>query len=213
MRKQLWLAVAAAVVMCVTPASAEWVEMFNGKDLDGWEPVGDGIWTVMRDGTILGQRDLKNAVHQAWLYSRKDYGEFDLQLEYWTRHQGNSGISIRDTSRARWAVGEEWDRNRTPSHIGYEIQISMGYAGRYASGSVYLFDEGKPGVQIDNDWNHLEIQSRNDAIRIYLNGQLVSEHPGDSARPKAGPIGFQLHDRNSVVMFRKVRIREISSAK
>ncbi len=30
--------------------------LFNGKNLDGWEVVGDGQWTVMRDGTLLGQR-------------------------------------------------------------------------------------------------------------------------------------------------------------
>ena len=30
--------------------------LFNGKNLDGWEIIGDGQWTVMADGTILGQR-------------------------------------------------------------------------------------------------------------------------------------------------------------
>ena len=29
------------------------VPLFNGKNLDGWEIVGDGQWTVMRDGTLL----------------------------------------------------------------------------------------------------------------------------------------------------------------
>jgi hypothetical protein len=190
-------------------ASAEWVNLFNGRNLDGWESIGDGVWTVMRDGTLVGQRNPKTAVHQAWLYTKKDFGEFDLQLEYWMPLRGNSGISIRDTSRARWAVGAEWDRNRTPSHIGYEIQLSTGSRSRYPSGSVYLFDQGKGGVQIDNDWNRLEIQSRNDMIRVKLNGQLVSQHPGDPNRPKVGPIGLQLHDRNSILMFRNIRIRQV----
>ena len=30
--------------------------LFNGKNLDGWEIIGDGQWTVMSDGTVLGQR-------------------------------------------------------------------------------------------------------------------------------------------------------------
>jgi hypothetical protein len=190
-------------------ASAEWIKLLNGKNLEGWETIGDGVWTVMRDGTLVGQRNQKTAIHQAWLYTTKEFGEFDLELEYWVRLGGNSGVSIRDTSRARWAAGEEWDQKRTPSHIGYEIQISNGYRDAYPSGSVYLFDKAKPEAQFDNDWNRLEIESRYDMIRVRLNGQLVSQHPGDPDRPKVGPIGLQLHDRNSLMMFRNIRIREI----
>lgn len=191
-------------------ASAQWVTL-AGKSLDQWEPIGDGIWTLMRDGTILGQRDLKNALEQAWLYTKKDYGEYDLHVEYWTRQAGNSGISIRDTSRGKYAVGKAHDPQRTPSHIGYEIQISNGYADKYPTGSIYLFDQAKTGAQIENDWNALDIESRNEAIRVKLNGQLVSQHPGEAGRPKVGPIGLQLHDPRSIVMFRNVRIREHKS--
>jgi hypothetical protein len=105
--------------------ASDWIPLFDGKTLEGWEVIGEGVWTVMSDGTLLGQCDpRKPCLHQSWLYTKKEFGEFDLYLEFWTRLGGNSGVSIRDTSRARWAVGTEWDPNRTPSHIGYEIQIS-----------------------------------------------------------------------------------------
>lgn len=205
------LLLAEALLVCAAGAAAAdgWVQLFNGKTLDGWEAIGDGVWMVMRDGTLLGQCEpRKPCAHQAWLYTRKEFGEFDLHLEYWTRLGGNSGVSIRDTSRARWAVGAEWDRERTPSHIGYEIQIGRGADEiDYPSGSIYLFAKAKPGVQHESDWNALEIESRNERMRVRLNGQLVAEHPGMSERPKAGPIGLQLHDRASIVMFRNIRIR------
>src|SRR5277367_5637626 len=83
--------------------------IFNGKNLDGWEVIGDGQWTVMADGTLLGQRigDLRKMLTpggplptpaqwsgwvntQAWLYTtRNDFGQFDLHLEYWTKTSGN----------------------------------------------------------------------------------------------------------------------------
>jgi len=198
------------------PAPADkWVELFNGKTLDGWEVVGDGVWMVLRDGTLLGQCDpRKPCLHQSWLYTKKEFGEFDLRLEYWTRLGGNSGVSIRDTSRARYAHGAEWDPNRTPSHIGYEIQIGEGSGKGYnVSGSVYLLDGAKSGVQRDSDWNTLEIESRNDLIRVKLNGQVVSQHPGLAERSKTGPIGLQLHDRSTIIMFRNIRIREIRPAR
>ncbi len=193
-------------------APAQWVRLFNGKNLDGWEVIGDGVWSAMKNEVLLGDRVQGKSLHQAWLYTKKQYGEYDLSLEYWTRLGGNSGISIRDHTRARYAVGSAHDTLRTPSRNGYEIQISNGYKDKYPSGSIYLFAAAKVDAQIANDWNLLEVESREDLIRVRLNGQVVAEHPGDPARPKTGPIGLQLHDPNSVVMFRNIRIREIHTS-
>jgi len=210
---------AAILVLACPPASPAaklltgGVKLLNGS-LNGWEAIGDGIWTVMRDGTLLGQRDPKKAEHQAWLYtSKNDYGEFDLHLEWWTPAAGNSGVSIRDTSRAQYAIGAAFDPVRTPAHIGYEIQILNGYRDKYPSGSIYLFDAAKPGHQIENDWNAFDIESRNDMIRVKLNDYLVSQYAGEPGRPKTGPIGLQLHDKSSVVMFRNIRIKEVKPHK
>ena len=195
------------IVAAVLPA--DWIPLMNGKDLEGWEAVGDGVWSVMEGGILVGDRTPGQSKHQAWLYTKREFGEFDLRLEYWTRLGGNSGVSIRDKTRGFYAVEPNYDRERTPSHNGYEIQITNGYKDSYPSGSIYLFaraaeDRNKPG-----DWNLLEIESRNDMIRVRLNGKVVAEHPGDPKRPKMGPIGLQLHDPNSVVLFRNIQIREV----
>lgn len=205
----------APLLLLILPlaAPAASVKLLDGS-LTGWEAIGDGVWNVMRDGTLVGQRNLKKAEHQAWLYTaRNDYGEFDLHLEWWTRLGGNSGVSIRDTSRAQYATAAAWDANRTPAHIGYEIQILNGYTDKYPSGSVYLFDAAKPGRQIENDWNSFDIESRNDGITVKLNETVVSHFAGDPKRSKTGPIGLQLHDSTSVVMFRHIRIKELKPHK
>ena len=204
--------------------------LFNGKNLDGWEITGDGQWTVMADGTLLAQRtaDVRKLLepgatfttkqdygawenNQSWLYTkRNDFAEFDLHVEFWTRTNGNSGISIRDSSRAKYGITSPPDYKRTPSKIGYEIQINNRYRDPHPTGSIYGFADAKPGAMREDDWNSLDISSRNDKISIRLNGKLVAEHAGDPARPKTGPIGLQLHDQFSVVMFRNIRIRELT---
>ena len=190
--------------------AADWVNLLNGRDLEGWAIVGEGHWNVMGDGTLVGQRDIaKPTEHQCWLYTNKEFGEYDLHVEFWLRWGGNSGVSIRDTSRARYAQGAQYDPKRTPSHIGYEIQIAND-GDEYGTGSVYLFAKAKPGFQHDFDWNTLDIESRNNMIRVKLNGHAVAEYPGEPGRPKAGPIGLQLHDHKTVALFRNIRIREIS---
>src|SRR5205823_2038175 len=116
-------------------------------------------------GLLLGHRDHRTAgppmgawpvnqeryeawlFQQAWIYTKQEFGEFDLHLEYWVPFGGNSGVSIRDRSRAHYAIGEA-DSTRpdlakfektTPAHIGYEIQIIDNDAEQYQTGSVYLF--------------------------------------------------------------------------
>jgi hypothetical protein len=214
--------------------SGQWENLFNGKDLNGWEVRGEGIWTVMKDGTLLGQHAQPNPTNpfsgwpvteqqyrswlyrQAWLYTVREFGEFDLHVEYWLPPSGNSGISIRDTSRAHYAIGEP-DTARvvsttlkgTPAHIGYEIQIIDAETGKYPSGSIFLFSAAPKAIQKRADWNGLDIESRNDRIRVRLNGEPVAESAGDPDRSKTGPIGLQLHGQFSFAMYRNIRIREI----
>ena len=100
---------------------------------------------------------------QSWLYTRRnDFGEFDLHLEYWTKTTGNSGVSIRDTSRAKWAIVTPPDYTRTPSKIGYEIQINNRFPDPHPSGSIYGFVDAPNDAQHDDDWNAMDISSRND---------------------------------------------------
>jgi hypothetical protein len=213
--------------LVVPSVSADgWTQLFNGKSLDGWEAVGDGVWTILAEGTLVGQRNPGNPPFendtlttqkyrgwvnvQAWLYTRREFGDFDLELEYWLRTKGNSGISLRDPSRGKYGVAMPPDFTKTPSKLGYEIQLNNQYPDQHASGSIYTFTKAPTGAQIDNQWNRLRIESRANLIRVLINGKLVSEHPGDPKRPVRGPIGLQLHDQFSVVMFRNIRIRELN---
>lgn len=195
------------------PADSGFTKLFNNQNLDGWEVIGDGLWSVTSDGILVGQRDLHHSQFQSWLYTRRDYDEFDLRAVYWLRFNGNSGISIRDVSRAQHAVPPNWDAVKTPSHLGYEIQLENHAGDPFHTGSVYLFDHAIEGAAKDNDWNQIEIHVRHTGIEVLVNGQLVSHSPGDPARSLTGPIGLQLHDANTVILFKSIEIREIGPAK
>ena len=76
-----------------------------------------------------------------------------------------------------------------------------------------MFDAAKPGHQVENDWNAFDIESREEMIRVKLNGHVVSQYAGEPGRPKTGPIGLQLHDKASLVMFRNIHIKELKPRK
>ena len=226
------LFIALISVLCIVPVlrAADWQNLIT-PNLEAWDKLGDGIWRVTEDGTLIGYRrpvtkslfgDAETITKkqfedwlgvQSWLYTKQEYGEFDLHVEYWVRVPGNSGISLRDPTRATHAITHPADYRNTPAHHGYEIQISGTSGSRSPSGSLYTFVSAKDGVQKDGEWNSFDIESRNDVIRVRLNGQLVTEHAGDPRRPKAGPIGLQLHDQFNSIMFRNIRIREIAASR
>jgi hypothetical protein len=224
--------IALLSVLCIAPvlAAAEWQDLIT-PNLEAWDKLGDGIWQVSEDGTLEGYRrpvtkslfgDSETITKkqfeewrgvQSWLYTKKDYGEYDLHVEYRVRVSGNSGVSLRDPTRAKFAITQPADYQNTPAHHGYEIQIS-GHAGTSSpSGSLYTFVSAKDGHQKDGEWNTFDIESRADVIRVRLNGQLVTEHAGDPKRPTVGPIGLQLHDQFNSIMFRNIRIMEIAASK
>ncbi len=222
----------AAVVLSLVSAApmvaADWTELITPK-LEAWQALGDGIWRVTEDGVLIGyRRPAVDALFgasetitkeqfqdwmgvQSWLYTNKEFAEFDLHIEYWVRVPGNSGISIRDPTRAKYALTQPADYQRTPAHNGYEVQITGSAGSRNPSGSLYTFVAATDGPQKDGEWNSVDIESRNDSIKIRINGQAVAEHPGDPDRPKTGPVGLQLHDQFNFIMFRNIRIREADS--
>ena len=217
------------LALAATLQAQDWKPLFNGKNLDGWQAIGDGKWTVLSGGILIGQpvSGAKNPYGtswpvtltekqymswrqtQSWLYTTAEFTNYDLRIEYLTPSGGNSGISLRDHTRGRYAIGPTPDYDKTPAHHGYEIQILNGVKTKYPSGSIYLFAPAAFGHEKENDWNSLDIESRPNLIRVKLNGHEVATHPGDPARPKSGPIGLQLHDRFNVIMFRNLRIHTL----
>ena len=131
--------------------------------------------------------------------------------DYWLSIQ-TSGRRMGVTNaltRAADAITTPPDYKKTPSKIGYEIQINNRFPDPHPSGSIYGFMDAPKEIQFEDDWNSMDISSHNDKITVKLNGKLAAEHAGDPKRSKTGPIGLQLHDQFSIIMFRNVKIKEL----
>lgn len=202
--------------------------LMNGKDLSGWEVRGDGKWTVIDGGVLVGQRDYdpKSLApgkrftsekeygqwlnHQAWLYTKDSYEQYDLHVEFWTKEHGNSGISLHDPSRAESAIAWPPDFTKTPAKIAYEIQINNNYPDPHPTGSIYGFVDAPKDALRENQWNVMDISVRKDSITVKLNGREVAKAKPDPKRPTSGPIGLQLHDQFSMIHFRNIWIKKSS---
>lgn len=198
---------AAGTANVLTPEeqAAGFVLLFNGRDLSGWTPNGKpGSFTV-RDGVIVADRTGRSDLAY-WLSTDRQYGDFELRLQYKLSPGGNSGIFIRAPHEGR------------TSRMGMEIQLlddgmRTGSPGVGDTGAIYRVVAAKAYVSRPaGQWNDLTILCEADRVRVTLNGQLINdarmtEYPELAARPRKGYIGLSAHTRPTE--FRTIRLREI----
>lgn len=183
--------------------------LFNGVDLTGWE-AGEGdaaaCWSV-KDGHIVC--DGKKG---PWLRTAKEYGDFNLRLDYIVSPGGNSGVYVH--------VPKDGNHHRADDKLppaGFEVQVLDDADPQYAKlkdyqfcASVYDICGAQPRVcRPAGEWNTLEINRTANQVTTIHNGHIVvnittETHPLLALRKTEGFLGLQNH--STVVTFRNLRI-------
>jgi len=222
--KTIALGILAVLVFtsCSTPGgkTESTIELFNGKDLNGWEPVladtsvpAESVWTI-QDGVIVCK-----GTPIGFIYKGEAVSNFRLVVEYrWApgANPGNSGLFSRINS----------SKQALPRCV--EVQLKHGNAGdvlglqgmKVSSGQERYFEVKKhelagdiSGVKKTQDkensagqWNRVEIVAGGDKYSVWMNGQLVNQVSG--VEITAGPIGLQ--SEGGEIHFRKVTLTPMS---
>jgi len=179
------------------PTEDGWIRLFNGKDLTGWKPVGHALWSV-EDGAIVG-RGNPGRRGNFWLFTEADYDNFVLRLKFWVSPGSNSGVAVRDPSRASGPL--------RPSAVGYEIQIIDRKGTKMPTGSIYLIQPAVDGLHLSDEWNELEVECAGPRISVRVNGHPAAETRHD--RSGRGGIGLQIHDRDQVIKFKDIVLKRM----
>ncbi|HEY2678004.1 MAG TPA: DUF1080 domain-containing protein [Steroidobacteraceae bacterium] len=211
---------AFGLLAAATPAPAgDWHALFDGKitrDFRGWHskdfPAG---WHVV-DGTLTKE----GAVDE--LITRKQYGNFELELDWKIGESGNSGVFYRGTreyDHIYWS-GPEYqllDDANAPDGRSPLTAAASAYA-------IYPAPEGV--VKPFGEWNTTRIVVNGTHVEHWLNGQRMVAYelgsPDWQARvaaskfskypnyglAKKGFIGIQ-GDHPGSLALRHVRIREL----
>jgi hypothetical protein len=192
--------------------------LFNGKDLSGWQVQPGGnmkVWGA-ENGVLY-----VNGKGGAWLMTDKEYGDFELRLEFKVPKGGNSGVGLRAPLKG------------DPAYSGMEIQIlddpwykdptkyKAGIRPTQLTGSIYdVVPPSKDATKPAGEWNTYKITAKGPKVTIELNGTVIvdanledhksraEKHPG-LLRAK-GNIGLQSHDGR--VEFRNLYIKELGGS-
>src|SRR4051794_14979908 len=175
-----------------------WVQIFNGKDLEGWEAYdGKGKqedvsknW-VVKDGVIHGSGPVSH------LFSpRGDYKNFKYRAEVKIADKANSGMYFRTKKGPGFPNG-------------YEAQVNSTHGDPVRTGSLYnhvkVFDQLVP----PDTWFTQEIEAVGNHIIIKVNGKTTVDYVDKKDTHKEGHFAFQQHDPGSKVWIRKIEVMEL----
>jgi hypothetical protein len=205
------------------------VALFNGKDLTNWQglvPILDRQ-KLAKDPEAYAKRvEAAKKVLKNWtvtdgvlyydgksnsLQTVKDYGNFELLLDWKIAEKGDSGIYLRGQPQV-----QIWDSDKAGGAQGKDK----------SSGSGALWnnpeDKGKrPLKKADKpvgEWNTFRIICEADKVTVYLNGELVCKEAPllnfwekGKPVPKKGPIELQHH--GDPLWFRNIFIKELPDDK
>ena len=206
------LACGAVGLLLPRAEAADWVKLYNGKDLSGWHVESGKLDSWAAKGDVISC--IKPG--GGYLAADKEYGDFELRLEYKIPPAGNTGVGLR------------FPRGGWPSTDAMEIQILDDAAPQYkglkaeqANGSIYMHVAPKSKPQKPaGEWNKYEIRCKGPEVRIKLNGvEIINANLDDyndslgkgkiplGKRPRKGLVGIQSHEDS--VDFRNIEIREL----
>ena len=202
--------------------------LFNGTDLTGWRG-GDTFdhrqllsmpadqrtaktaeWTkTMREHWRVENTELVNDGQGAYATTEKDYGDFELLVEYKTVPLADSGIYLRGVPQV-----QIWD---------YTEQAKFNLGSDKGSGGLWNNSPGAPGkdplVKADKpfgEWNKFRIVMVGARVSVWLNDQQVVDHAPmenyydrKTPVPARGPIELQTH--GGEIRWRNIFLREIGS--
>ena len=199
-----------------TNKKTEWRQLFNGRDMDGWEHLGPGSF-VVEDGALRTE----GGMGLLW-YTREKFGNCVIRVVYKTTHESsNAGVFVRIADKPK----DEW----FAVHHGYEVQILDAQDPYHRTGAIYSLAPSKSvPSKPHGEWNTMEITLKGPRIIVTLNGTQINDfdpkqpvpqrtkewEPERGARPEVGYIGLQNHDdyeRSKVthVYFKEISVRPL----
>ncbi|MFM9168369.1 MAG: DUF1080 domain-containing protein, partial [Verrucomicrobiota bacterium] len=174
-----------AACAAVLASAQESTPLFNGKDLAGWYGYNPHQVTKLtgekRDAMLAKMREefaqhwsvkngeILNPGTGPYATTEKEYGDFELTLEYNMAPKGDSGVYLRGAPQV-----QIWDPTDEKAHT---------HGAQLGSGALWNNTKGNPGkdplVLADKpagEWNTLRVVMTGSRVSVWLNGKQTVDH-------------------------------------
>ncbi|MFB0551748.1 MAG: DUF1080 domain-containing protein, partial [Phycisphaerae bacterium] len=156
--------------------TAGWINLFDGKTLNGWKASENKDTFSVRDGMIVVDGPRSHLFYVGPL-ENADFKNFELKADVMTKPGSNSGIYFHT----------EYQQTGWPDK-GYEVQVNNTHSDWRKTGGLYAVQDVREGVN-DNEWftEHIIVQDKR--IIIKVNGKTTVDwiEPEDWKPPEGMP--------------------------
>jgi hypothetical protein len=180
---------AASSLTLDAQAQRGWTTLFDGKNIDAFNKVGDANWTVA-DGVLQADKGMGG-----YLVTKQPYTDFEIRAEFWVDTPANSGIFIR------------CDNPQMPgAEACYEVNIfDTRPDPTYGTGAIVNVAKVATPIKAGGKWNTYEIRAQGSHLMVTLNGMKTAD--AQDTKHARGP--FALQYGAGVVKFRSVQVRPL----
>lgn len=189
------------------------VNLYNGKNLDGWTPRG-GTCTFEASGESIIGTCVKGSPNTYLSTDRENYGDFIFTAELKWAVDGNSGIMFRAKRKpgkqAETIYGPQCEMEGFEKDRGW----SGGIYGQSAGGWRYpLWLEAHKKARKalkKNEWNRITIKAVGTNVKTWVNGVPAANWESDEYLD--GFFGLQIHSgKQGEVHFRNIKVKELEA--
>ena len=178
--------------------SDEWISLFDGKSLEGWQASENkGTFTV-KDGTIAVDGDRSHLFYMGSLQNH-DFKNFEFKASIMTKPGANSGIFFHT----------EYQETGWPSK-GIEVQVNNTQSDWRRTGSLYAIQDIRDTLAQDDQWFTQHIIVKDNKVTVKLNDKVINEYTepvSDSSRISHGTFALQGHDPGSKVFYKDIMVK------
>ena len=180
---------------------AQKIDLFNGKDLEGWSIYGTEKWYV-ENGLLVSESGPD--AEYGYLGTSETFKNFELTVEFKQEADGNSGVFFRSSIEGTKITG--WQAEVAPpgSNTG-------GIYESYGRGWLIKPDPEKDKALKFGDWNKMKIRVADGTVTTWLNGTKMITLNDDKIGEADGIIALQIHSGGGIkVYWRNVSIEKLN---
>jgi hypothetical protein len=205
---------------------AGYIALFNGRDLTGWKglmkgPLDNPFKRAEASAETLkeAQKEADEDMRKHWkvedgalvfdgkgrsLVAAKDYGDFEMYVDWKILPHGDSGIYVRGTPQI-----QIWDPSDKPAS-------GVGSGGLY-NNKKHPSTPSKKADKPIGEWNTFWIKMVGDKVWVKLNGEMVVdsvvlENYWNYSKPLFPTGQIELQNHGNTLWFKNIYIKELPSS-
>jgi Domain of Unknown Function (DUF1080) len=200
MRKAFGLIVLFMMTLVASAQKGKTIDLFNGKDLTGWEIFGTEKWYVEKGELICESGPDKQ---YGYLATKNEFKDFELTVEFKQESNGNSGVFFHCSIEGTKIAG--WQAEVAP--------LGLHTGGIYESyGREWLIkpDSAKEKLLKVGEWNIMKVKVVGGMVETWLNGTQMIALNDEKIGSKTGKIALQIHAGGGVkVKWKQVKLKNL----